>query len=228
MALLSIGLILLISIEGYSKYKIGVISPEKQFSSQSYNQTLYDSFWVSYGETESIGFEPYSLSEFISRFLFVIAVSEPGRDRGKKYMPKGHGLAYDLTRKIHFKQQLKMDNWHLDSAILSSWVSRNYRAEEALNLMFQWQYFGIKVAGLDQAAIHYFETHWSNLSLNQIITLIVFSQAPSRYTDCNNKEKLIVRAQEISDRLKQFNPAKYGSFQFSFAQFIAKDGITCT
>lgn len=133
--LLLIGMITFISIEGYSKYKLGLISPKKEVASDRYAESVKDSFWVSYGETDNIEIKPYSLTEFISRFLFMVIIYENGDYLN--HMPRGSGLTYDLTRNIYSKQKLNMSNWHVDSAIVSSWVSKNYTAEEALNLIIE-------------------------------------------------------------------------------------------
>ena len=223
--LLSVGIVLLISIEAYSNYKLGLILPKKETASERYTEVIQDSFWVSYGETGNIEIKPYSLTEFTSRFLFAVAIYKHGNHLN--YMPKGSTLAYDLTRKIHLKQKLNMNNWHLDSAIVASWVSKNYSAEEAINLLIELQYFGNNDFGLDKAAMHYFEVSSSNLTLAQIITLVAITHSPSRYADCNNKAMLILRAEYIANKLKQYNSSKYGGFRFELPSFTAKDGLNC-
>ena len=219
-----------VSLEAFYFYKLKQINPVKVISEIHHSEQAIDALWITLEhwnanqEVSKIGLEPLSATKFVTVYLKVILFINSADFRS--FFPKGMKLSGIVAR--HHLIKSKHANPHLENAIVSIWVSNNYTAKEALNFLLKTMYYGYQQYSLATAAEFYFAKHPENLDWSETISLVTMSYSPSFYNPYCRQDRLIKKAKELTKKLKEWKPSKYGNFNYTFPSLVKHAEINCT
>lgn len=220
--LISILLMTIVGLEATYHYKIYGIVPAKPTSEENNTQVAKEALWVSLGESEQVQLNSYSATEYFVRFMMA-AFFYDYKSFSKK-LPKGASLSNLAARIYAYKNESKDLRGHLNNIVISIWVSRNYKAEEALNYILNNMYLGRGSYGMEQSAKTYFLKEPQNLTYSETISLIALSHSPSYIC---NIDRLTARSEVTDKRLKELNPTLYAGQEYTVPEFAGGHEYLC-
>lgn len=222
-------LVFIIGIEGYYRYVLSYVAPNKVEHEVEYNKKVQDVMWVSTGETEQIETHETSATSLIFNYLLLVFkydILNLGDDDFKESIPKGLPISAMVGDDIFFKKF--RGNRHLERGMVAVWVTNHYSATEALNYVLNSSYFGYEKHTLAGAARFYFDKTEEELNLSEIITLITITQGPSAYNPYCNPERIEKRAAYLLKQLNLYDTESYGGYSFQFPMLIKRADIHCS
>jgi len=201
-------LALLASPELYYRYQLQKISPVKPESISSHSQGAKNALWADLEKTSIIKMEPYSTLSFIYNMLEVVIANDYERAR----FPAGNRVAHQVGRLILFKEQKRFG--HLEQIVINIWASNNFTADEALNYLLDYMYFGFGNYGLDQASNYYYGKPEVELSESETIALIATIYAPASFNLYCRQERFSAKTTRLAKKMNALWPTKYGDYTF--------------
>lgn len=220
--LISILLMAIVGLEATYYHKIYEIDPDKPTKGINNTQVAKEALWVSLGESKQIQLKSYSATEFFVRFMMAAYFYD--YKSFSQALPKGTPLSNLTARVYAYKNSNKKLRGHLNNIVLSIWISRNYKAEEALNYNLNNMYFGRGSYGMEQSAKTYFQKKPQNLTYSEAVSLITLSHSPSYIC---NAARLTARSEFIDKRLKKLNPMFYASKKYTAPEFVVAHESVC-
>ncbi len=118
------------------------------------------------------------------------------------YKRGGSTITQQLTRNLFFTFK-KTYSRKFKEILATLEIERRFSKEEILESYCNGIYFGSYAYGVEEAAMGYFGTHASNLSLAQSALLAGLPQSPSRYNPYRQPGRAIARQHWILGRLKR-------------------------
>jgi len=217
-------LIVIVGIQGLYLYKINELQPKKLSTEYKHNKFAIDALWASTGDVGAIDIEAYSSIELVFGFAKLVTGSDS--TNYEENFPVGFRLTGLVARNIAFERNLK-NNWRLNNAVISIWVSNNYSAREALNYLLSTGYYGYNQESFAEAAEFYFGKHEDHLSLSETVSLIAIQNGASVFNPYCRKNLLSKRGQYLNRQLTKYDEKTYGSFIFRLPNFVIHPEIKC-
>lgn len=165
-------------------------SPSREPSPKVVMQAL----WLSLTKTTTIHMEPMSPWTW-----FKVVSSDPDA------FPTGHQVAGHAARLMLNRVSLERGTvlkGHLQNAAVTTWISRNWTAEEAADTILAESYFGHGFYGLREAAQGYFGRPPEDLSASEAAVVVTVSEAPSYLSPWCSSMRSLEHAKSLLARLQ--------------------------
>ena len=222
-ACLLIVALVLVFFESFSYYKADQFGLSKVRAARPYSQLAHDAYLLSLNSTNEDddtsqldGMAPFSAVHY----MFGLTINSVfSKHINGRHFPPGYLLSGEVVDELRLSQGLDFSNNSLDTIFASSWVSKNYTNNEALDYVLDSVFMGGSNFGLNQAAKHFFSKSFHRLNKSEVISLIVVSIAPSRYRQCDDQKILRLKAEGLVVRLKAVKPGLYANFRYELPSF---------
>lgn len=234
--------VFLLCIEAYYHYLIKQLQPTKLEVKQIQSQMLMDIMWVDleshYGglfertvKADQQSIEAYTVSGLLGRFILQACCAKPN----STFLPNGFNVTTRISSLINHQLPKKRDSLrrHADNLALSVWLSQHSDIQTLIDYILNQSYFGYRATTFAEVANLYFDKTVHELNINEIITLVSISRAPSAYTPhiCDKEKQLshLKRLERQGTRLNQaltrYYPQKYQDNHYdipNFSSYICK------
>ncbi len=217
----------LLSLAGFEAvywYNLNKIKPIKIMHEKQFDGLVHDTLWVSIGEVDDIEVVPSSATRFVLSFMKLALSGD--YSKAIKALPTGSRLTSLIARNIVYKKNFRR-NWHLNNIVVSIWASNEYSATEALDHILNNAAFGYGYNKFDDAAEFYFDKLDSELSISEVVALIAITHSPSALSPYCKRDRLVIRGNNLAEKLAEFKPEKYGGLSFEMPNFISHTEIKC-
>lgn len=165
--------------------------------------------WVGVGETGEIAFTRRgALGTVVGMAGVFWRASRIEGDHVDRFRPDPGWIAAQTCLKIQYVQvSPSAGRYHLGNLSRTSWMSRNWTADEIVDCLAERLFFGKGLYGIEAAAQHYFSVSADELSEEQAALLGAIVQAPSRYDPERHPERAIAR-RDVVLRLMRAIPSQ--------------------
>lgn len=169
-------------------------------SQNTYPSFAQDMLWRVSGETGEIALEKSSAAEYLLNMLG-LAVVKNGNAAGG--FGAGERVIHSVAKQLVQNKTDGTIDYHVKSAAVGIWLSRQVNASDLLDYALDNLYFGFNTVGIQSAAQLYFAKKPAELARNEWLTLILLTKGASYYNPYCHPERFKERYDAMI--------AKYGS-----------------
>lgn len=221
--LTSLIVLLVLALEGYYYYKINKLEPVKQTSGIHYPRELLEVFWISLSGEGELYIEPHSATGLALDILVAIQKNTSRLVMAPSSWPKGMNVSNLVSRRLLRLRESEHDptsqgDWHINSMVVSIWVSNNYSALEALEYLLDGAFFGNSVYGVEAALEFFFEKEMDEVNISEAIILYAVLYNPLRLFPCSDNQRFLKRVEYLAERLKVVAPLRHQGFKFEMPE----------
>ena len=91
-----------------------------------------------------------------------------------------------------YRKKMTSIDWHIKDYALMRYIVYKNDYRKCINIIFKNIYMGENIFGIENACKHYFEKEITNLSTDELVSLIVLSYSPTRFKINSEENKIRV------------------------------------